>query len=101
MTIRPSIRPLRLRRSPHSRSSSVVRDQERVEGQVERVGDQREEIRALEQALVVVDEDAAGDEQRLSGGQQVPRRPLGPGGCPRSCGALRGSALRRLRRRSG
>jgi hypothetical protein len=49
-------------------------DEERVEGQVEGVGERRERERRAEQPFVVVGEHVTGDEQPLPDRQQVPRR---------------------------
>jgi hypothetical protein len=53
-------------------------DKEGVEREVEGVGDGRERHGAAEEAFVVVGEHVAGDEQALTDGEQVERRPPTP-----------------------
>ena len=50
-------------------------DQERVEGEVERVGDRGERQRGPKQPFVVVGDHVAGDEQAWPGGEQMPGPP--------------------------
>ena len=50
-------------------------DQQRVEGEVQRVGDRRKRHRPTEQPLVVEGQNLAGHEQALGDGQQVPGQP--------------------------